>query len=228
MNTVHALLQAMARQLNDHEQSPRGAIQPTFYTWTEPHLKDALELAGQYLFSIKPSVFAKAQCHQTTELSCLVDLNGACGKVIDLLAVNGSCDNIRKKDIKTNNLTPLLKTKCNTPKGESFETYNYQFVADGIIQFEKPLPSETPITYLCAASTGVDNMTPFLIGEYSPLLMNYALWWVLLTDNDSRSNQPRWESYFIALREFVTLKMQLEFSLKDDGFDLLSQRTPQQ
>lgn len=224
--TLTTLSEYIAKQLNDHFSSPRGVAQSTYYTWTEHHIHDALDLATSYLYSIKPDAFATPSCHKTTEESCIVDLNGVCCKVLSITGVGDDCDNVEGQTQDTRSLLPLLSMHpCVNDNVLDESLHQFKTLAEGIFQFHSPLPAGTLIHYICSMPQNVSEMDDCMLSEYKLLLTNFALWQLLLTDNESRSNQPRWEMYYRAVQEFVQLKLRLEFSLRADDYILGTKQT---
>lgn len=228
MTALTDMTEFIAKQLNDHESSPRGLAQPTYYTWTEHHIKQALGLAAAYVYSLKPDLFASLACHQTTVAGCTVDLSGVCGNVLRITGVGSDCDNVVERPAESKSLLGMLSTSCTvpTPNDGSAERYTFETLAEGIVQFKEQLPVGTPIYYLCAGYDGIDNVSDSILAEYGPMLIAFALWWLLLTDNESRSNPDRWAAYYGQVQDFVTRKMQMEFSLRATDYQDGTQLTP--
>ena len=61
------LREFLARHLNDHEESARGVRQPTFFTWSEKHVAQAVELALSFLYSLIPDRFSKISEYEILE-----------------------------------------------------------------------------------------------------------------------------------------------------------------
>lgn len=217
---LERMSELIAKQLNDHSSSPRGAVQPTYYTWTKHHIHDAIQQGLSYLYAIKPDVFASPACFKVEDETCLVDLREHCCNVLSILGIGSTCDNVSEQEKNTNSLLPLLKTTCDsTSDNPSMDTYSYQFRGEGIVQFAEPVPANTLIHFICASPpASADDIPDCILAEYQPLIVPFALWFILLTDNESRSNQPRWESYYAQVRDFVQLKLSLEFSLRASDY----------
>ena len=210
-STQQDLMTFIARQLNDSADSPHGVAQDTYYTYGETHVTQALEQATQYLYALKPDLFAGKACYTTTGCSCVVDLKAQCANVLDIIGVGSLCDNTKEQAGDVNNLSSLLASECAV--GEP--TYTYKFNTEGIAQFSSPLPEGTNVFYLCSSPT---NMTDAIRGEYQPLLTAFALWWLLLTDNESRSNLDRVDRYYRMITDFITLKLKIETDLRPENF----------
>lgn len=226
MTTLKTLSEYIAKQLNDHMSSPRGVEQSTYYTWTEHHIHDALDIAAGYLYAIKPDAFATPSCHTTTKESCIVNLKEACCKVLTLTGVGSDCDNVEEQTQDTRSLLPLLMIHPCVSDDEKETLHQYTTKAEGIFQFHSPLPKGTLIHYLCALPQGISEMHECMLQEYKLLFTNFALWQLLLTDNESRSNPARWQAYYQGVQDFVQLKLRLEFSLRADDYIHGIKQTP--
>ena len=210
----------ISKQLNDHDSSPRGAVQPTYYAWTESHIHDAISQGVAYLYGIKPSLFSEKKCHLVTEKTCVIDLKKDCCNVLSILGVGSDCDNVVERGNKTNNLMCFMKPLCvassDTPE---YGAYSFEFKGEGLIQFSEPIEKNTLIWFVCSTPpSSADSIPDCIFTEYKPLIVPFALWYLLLTDNESRSNPERWNAYYQQVRDFVTLKLRIEFSLRTDQF----------
>ena len=218
---VKQIYEYIAKQLNDHENQCHGVKQGSYVVWSLDHIKDAVQCALDYLFSIYPTAFPTTiHTLNQKEDSCIIDLSCVGCKVLEVIRVgHEQCDNTTiQSTTETNNLLTMLDTSCIAPTTTEDKQYtlrqlaNDKYIADSII------PEDTPIDFLCTSPT--EELPAAFIREYSSIIKNYALWQLLLTDNESRTNQPRWESYFNALKMFVEMKLLLEFSLKEDDYYL--------
>lgn len=213
--TISSTCEFIARQLNDHEDCDHGVRQGTYHTWKEDHIKQAIQHALSYLYAIKPDTFAKPITYTTPSTSCVLDMSAACSKPLDILSVGDACDNVVLETDETNNLLGLLQTNCTTSSTDQF-TLTQKSATVYVSGSE--IPKGTTISLLCAAPPNTDTVSNDTLAEYQPLITAFALWWLLLTDNESRSNQPRWEAYFEQVRWFVETKLLIEFSLSEDDY----------
>jgi hypothetical protein len=140
--------------------------------------------------------------------------------VLSLTGVGTDCDNVEEQTQDTRSLLPLLIGHPCTDNDPTSETlHQYKSLSEGIFQFHSPIPAGTTIHYICANPQHISDMSACKLTEYKLLLTNMALWQLLLTDNESRSNPIRWDAYYRGVQDFVKLKLRLEFSLKaDDHF----------
>lgn len=215
---LSGMCEFIARQLNDHEDCDHGVRQGTYHTWKEAHIKQALSLAASYLFSIKPDSFASPISYETTSANCTIDTGEACAKPLDILAIGDNCDNVVEETEEANSLLTMMGNACATTAAEP-NTYTIKKVSDSVYTSKDVIPAGTKIILLCATPPNDISTVPnTILSEYQPLLVNFALWWLLLTDNESRSNQPRWEEYFKMVQWFVESKLLLEFSLSEDDY----------
>lgn len=203
----------IARQLNDHLDSIRGVVQGTYHTWAEPHVLEALSVAIGYLFSIKPDTFAKLRSVKLAEASCYLELS--CSKVIDVLGI-GDCHNVILDENKggTNFLT-MLPTVCTSGTASSWSLTRLN---DHLFVSSIKIPADTMITFLCAQKPKLEDVDQRIWDEYDSLLCAFALWWLLLTDNESRSNIERANLYYQMVKDYVEIKLLLEFSLNEDDY----------
>ena len=147
-------------------------------------------------------------------------------KVIDIVRIgNTQCDNVTEQPIEEiNNLLPLLNTSCVPEQDPEDKQHTIREISDTTYLSDSLISKGTPIDFVCSQPPeSLEGVPQSVQAEYRPLIVNFALWQLLLTDNESRTNQPRWDAYFNALRLFVETKMLMEFSLKEDDY-LLGRR----
>lgn len=216
------LKEFLARQLNDHSDSPSGVVQPTYFEWTNGHIEDAINLAISYLYSLIPQEFSKLKEYKVKTPTCIIEFCNQCKKFISIVSVsvNGEdCSKTYKKDAETNSLSSLLSINCTSDNSSLSDSYNWDLV-DGskcVVTFDQKLPTGAIVKYLCADnSSGIDNLN--CLSEYHPLIADYALWWLYRTDSESRSNLDRARLHFEGVKDFVTTKLLIEFSLQEDDY----------
>lgn len=225
------LKQFLAKQLNDHEDSPSGVKQATYYEWTESHICDAIHLGMCYLFSLVPQEFSKLETHTVTEEACLVDLTDQCERFINLANLSigdEKCINLNQEEESEDDsidLLPLLGGLC-SPDGkdasdEPINDYNWTVVdgSKGLLKFKPAIPAGAILSYLCAPTPDVEDLDNSVMCQYHSLIADYALWWLFRTDSESRSNLERARLHFEGVKFFVETKLRLEFSLREDDFN---------
>lgn len=213
--SLDSLIDLIARQLNDHQDSSQGIEHPSYVTWVRPHIEGALSMALGYLLSIKPDTFSRIVTYVTSETSCYLKL--PCSKVLDVLQVGTQCNNAHVIETSGQiSLISLLTATCHaTPTNPQYEFVNK---GNGIYQVTPAIPKGTTITFLCSSLPSLSQIDDGLLTEYQPLLLNFALWFLLLTDNESRSNLDRAQLYYTAVKDFVETKLLIEFSLREDDY----------
>lgn len=216
----------LARQLNDHSESPSGVIQKTYFEWTENHLADAVQLALCYVYSILPQEFSELETYTVTESDCVISFCDECPRFIGLVSLkigDEDCIELNEKSGKTNSLSSLLFTSCiNKDDDEAEDSYEWNVVDGGtcIIKFDKKLPIGAEIRYLCAPPPeDIDSLNDARMCQYLGLIADYALWWLFRTDSESRSNLERARLHFEGVKDFVTTKLLIEFSLREDDYN---------
>ena len=209
----------IARQLNDHADCDHGVRQGTYHTWKEAHIKQALDIALSYLYTLKASDFAEVITFNTTKSGTTLDTSAACTKPLKLISVGGDGDNVEVQTEETNDLLGLMSAGC-TDGNTSNSTVILRQLSSSVYSGKEVIPAGTPITLLCATPPNIGTVSNEVLTEYQILITSFALWWLLLTDNESRSNQPRWEAYYTAMKDFVEQKLLLEFSLQEDDYIL--------
>lgn len=220
--------QFIAKQLNDHSESPSGVVQATYYEWTESHVTDAVNLGICYLYSLLPSKFSKSQVHILNRPECVVEFCELCSKFMNLISVTvdgEECIEIEEADDDVNDLCSLLATSCENGEDGTTPiddiTWKRINGSDCIIKFNNALPSGSAIKYLCSMPPdGLDDLGDDKLCEYGGLIADYALWWLFRTDSESRSNLERARLHFEGVKNFVETKLLLEFSLSEDKYDL--------
>lgn len=217
--TVSDLSEFIARQLNDHEDCDHGVRQGTYTTWKEPHIVQAIEHALSYVYTLVPDRFTKVVTYTTPSASCILDASGVCTKVVDLLSVGDDCDNVNIEREETNDLLALLSPSCPSSTEDEKQQFTLKRKTGSIYVSGSEIPANTKITVLCASSPDVATVSNEILLEFQPLISSLALWWLLLTDNESRSNEARWKDYYIMAKDFVETKLLLEFSLQEDDYN---------
>lgn len=215
----------IARQLNDHSESPSGVVQPTYFEWTEGHITEAVGLGICYLYSLLPDKFSNPNSHILTTSECVIEFCETCYKFMNVIAVTiegDKCVDIEEDDEDSNDLNDLLATSCVIDVGTETDDITWKRIdgTDCIIRFSQPLPAGTSIRYLCSAPPdGLDDFSEQMLCEYGSLIADYALWWLFRTDSESRSNLSRASLHFEGVKQFVETKLLLEFSLSEDDYN---------
>ena len=229
--------QFLARQLNDHSDSPSGVVQPTYTEWTEAHITDALELAVCYVYSLIPQEFSTLQKLVVAESSCVIEFKDSCERfagVVNLQIGTDMCVPLHQmedgeqypEDCRANSLMGLFGDVCGTIEPSDNEikrdsTYYWNEVdgSNSAVKFDKALPVGAIVTYSCSSPPPLDELDNSEQCQYYPLIADYALWWLYRTDTESRSNLERANLHYRAVRDFVETKLLIEFSLREDDFD---------
>lgn len=204
----------IARQLNDHQDSHLGVKQGTFHTWSEPHIKEAIEMALSYLFSLRPDLFSEINSIKLPEPTCTIEF--PCCKVLEVLGI-GACLNVSiNEDRSANNFLTMLPMLCAVDKAKSWSLVR---INNNTFASAQLIPADTLIRYLCAGlPDDIAKVEECIFNEYNTLIVGFALWWLLLTDNESRTNLERVDRYYQMVKDFVELKLLLEFSLNEDDY----------
>jgi len=217
----------LARQLNDHEDSARGVVQPTHFTWHKDHVAEAIKLAFAFLFTLIPEEFSEVKELTVNKADCLISFCGQCKKfmsVVDMQIGDVKCIKLTEEsDEDTNALLGLLTTKCYS--GEDTENdvqdeYNWSMVdsTNCVVRFSDELPVGAKIRYTCAKMPNVTLIDDSSMTEYLPIIAEFAMWWLYRTDSESRSNLLRAELHFNSLRWLVETKLKTEFTIREDDY----------
>ena len=233
------LKEFLARQLNDHSESPSGVVQKTFYEWTETHIEQAIELAKCYVYSLVPQEFVELREFTVTEADNIFNMKELCPRFINLAGVessDGDSVDASEKDGEIRSLINLLDTKCSTSncssnnsslldsdedEEEELQDLTYD-VLDGtkdVLVFSQEVPVGTVFRYACASSPTDANLDDDELCQYHGLIADYALWWLFRTDSESRSNLDRARLHFESMQSFVQQKLLIEFSLREDDYN---------
>jgi len=237
-----SLKEFVARQLNDHCESPSGVKQDTYTEWTESHICDALQLGLCYLYSLIPQEFSELKTYTVSEGTCVVDLSSQCERFISLVNMSigdTQCVDLNQEDESEDedsiDLLPLLGDLCVSESASSSDdennddeeiTYNWT-VADGstsVLKFNPDIPAGTVLTYLCAPTPSIETIDDANLCQYHSMIADYALWWLFRTDSESRSNLERATLHFQAVQFFVETKLRIEFSLREDDYNYGSRK----
>lgn len=218
----------IAKQLNDHHESPSGVEQATYTEWTYSHIDDAITMATMYLYTIIPNVFTDIKTKAVKESSCLVSFcdDDDCDQFIEVLAV-GDCEGLEKVEVETNDLLPMFDMGCKISSDDKGVKRTYQVLDNMpcVLKFKEPVPVGTELTYVCAKTPTTEDMENSKYAKYLPLIADYALWWLYRTDTESRSNLQRASMHFESVKDFVTNTLLMEFTLRDDGYNYGRRRT---
>jgi hypothetical protein len=219
------LKEFLARQLNDHCESPAGIVKKTFYEWGEGHICDAVNLAMCYVYSLIPQDFTTTETLVLKADTKIVDFSSVCEKYTAFICLelpNGDIAEVTEKDAAVRDLMPLLANKCTTSSSSSNpESFTFDNV-DGskdILLFKPAVPAGSKIMFSCAKAPSADSITDDQLCQYGPLIAEYALWWLFRTDSESRSSLERAKLHYQAISDFVTTKLLLEFSLDEDDYN---------
>lgn len=222
------LKEFIARQLNDHSDSQSGVVQKTYTEWSEQHICDAVCLGITYLYSIVPEEFQTLLTEKLSKAACVVDFKSQCkkfGRVVSITNANGdACIPAMEKDANIRSLSSLLTDRCRQTTSGGIDaaptSYTYDVIdgATGIVKFADVLPKGTTIQYTCGNAPTLNDLDSETLLPYQSMIAEYALWWLFRTDTESRSNLERARLHFEALKFFVTTKMLVEFSLREDDY----------
>lgn len=212
----------LARHLNDHVESARGVRQPTFYTWSETHVKQAVEVALSFLYSLIPDRFGRMETFELEDEECVLSFCDKCNKFLGLVNVEidgKKCLDLEERDAKTNNLFKFLNNKCSDAE-DTISTYTWVYVDNSacIVRFDKPLPKGAIISYLCAKPPELEDLESDYLKEYLSIVAEYAAFWLFRTDSESVSNLQRAAQHFEAVKFLVQTKLLIEFSLREDDY----------
>ena len=215
----------LARQLNDHDESPSGVRQKIYFEWTEKHICDAIELSLCYLYSLLPQEFSEPKQLTVAERNCVINFCESCNRFLGLISGefgDNKCISFNEVSGSTNSLSSLLSSVCATKsEDEADDSYDWEVVNGSkcVIKFNEELPKGFVINYLCAMPPNLDDLTDDKLCEYLSFIADCSLWWLFRTDSESRSNLDRARLHFEGMRYFVETKLLLEFSLREDDYN---------
>lgn len=208
------VVEFVARQLNDHSDSPSGVEQPTYTEWTETHIEEAVRLGWLYLYSIHPQAFTTVKTKTLNSDNCVVSFCEECDKFIEIISIDG-CNNPEPIDARTNDLGDLLKSNCENEESISYTVLDN---APCSIRFRGSV-SGAVVSYLCAEAPTHINTDDAKFIPFIPFIVDYALWWLYRTDTESRSNLSRAELHYAAVRDYIQNTLLIEFSMREDDFN---------
>ena len=224
------LREFLARHLNDHEESARGVRQPTFFTWSEKHVAQAVELALSFLYSLIPDRFSKISEHEIKEEDCVISFCDFCEKFMGIVDVeiNGKkCIKLDQTGEDARSLIDLLDIGCSDNNDDPYDkNYTWEYVPNStcVIKFKNPLPRGAKVRYLCSKKPTLEELEA--LEEFLPIVAEYAAFWLYRTDSESRSNLERARMHYESLVFLVNTKLQIEFSLRDDEHIFGRRKTP--
>jgi len=217
----------LARQLNDHEDSARGVVQPTHFTWHKNHIENAINLAFAFLYSLIPEEFSEIKTLEVDTKDCLVSFCDECKKfmsVIDIQIGDTTCIKLTEEsDEETNALGDLLSIECKREGSDENivnDEYSWSMIdsTNCVIQFSEEIPVGAKIRYTCAKVPDIGMIDDPEMKEYMPIIAEFAMWWLYRTDSESRSNLLRAELHFSSLKWLVENKLKTEFSIREDDY----------
>lgn len=213
----------LARHLNDHEESARGVRQPTFFTWSEKHVAQAVELALSFLYGIIPDRFSKLETREIDEEDCVLYFCDRCEKfmgIVDVEIDGKKCIKLDEKGVEARNLLEMLDIGCSdkseTENDKEKKNYTWEFVKNSVctVKFENPLPKGSKVRYLCSRKPSIEELES--IEEFMPIVAEYAAYWLYRTDSESRSNLERAEQHRQAFVFLVRTKLAIEIDLRNN------------
>lgn len=219
MSEMINLKELVARQLNDHHDSPSGAQQNTYFEWTEEHITDALVSALTYLYSLAPEKFSDLKTFTTTKETCIINFCAICSNFLSVVDV-GDCSNVNEITGDVNSLSSLLSSECSDSNDTILSTYEYEVVngSDCTVKFAEPVKKGVIISYMCASHPDATDLDNSSLVQYHSILISFALWLLMLTDSESKSNLDRAGMYYRQIQDYVELKLLLDFSLREDDY----------
>jgi len=214
MTTLDELSQLIAMQLNDHEAQQHGVEQESYYTYIYPHVLTALNECMGFLYAILPDEFTRLFCKEITEDTCLIDLNNDCEQVKGLFSVGSGCDNLYVVDDDKYDLMSIISSRCNASLDEIEDNkYGYRQLSKGIYQFNRRVEAGQKVYYTCSKFFKVEGATSEFLSKHRAILIPYALWLILLTDNESRSNLDRSQLYYKQVETYLQTRFSIDKSL---------------
>lgn len=228
------LREFLARHLNDHEESARGVRQPTFFTWSEAHVAQAVELALSFLYSLIPDRFSKIAEYEIEEEDCVLTFCDFCEKFMGIVDVeiNGKkCIKLDQTGEDARSLINMLNIGCSEDDDDPYDkNYTWEYVPNStcVVKFENPLPKGAKVRYLCSKKPDLSELEKSSFEEYLPIVAEYSAAWLYRTDSESRSNLERARMHLEALQWLVQTKLSIEFSLRDDEHIFGQRKTPYQ
>ena len=220
----------LARQLNDHEESARGVRQGTFFTWSEAHVGQAVDMALSFVYSLIPDTFSRIETIDVKEEDCVFEFCDVCEKflgIVDIEIDGEKCIEMDKKGEKARSLIGMLSIGC-TDKEEEEEkekeeskkdkNYTWEFVYNSVcaVKFENPLPVGSKIRYVCSRKPKESDLKTKAWEEYLPIIAEYSAYWLFRTDSESRSNLERAEMHRETLEWLVKTKLGMEIDLRNN------------
>ena len=171
MLTQSKIRELILFQLADHIETPKGAVQPTYYSWAERHVDGAIDAAVQF---VKQSLYSQGslkttsvKCNTTVATDCtILDLRNACEEVTDIISVNGEKATVSK------NFDMMLMLRA--------DTYAYERMGKSVFRFIKVIPQGSKVVYACS------DIAETAFANHATIVINYALY--LLTNADIESN----------------------------------------
>ena len=222
------LREFLARHLNDHEESARGVRQTTFFTWSETHVKQAVELALSFVYSLIPDTFSRIETVDVEEEDCVFEFCDVCEKflgIVDVEIDGEKCIKMDKKGEKARSLIGMLSIGCTKDVEEEEKeedpkekNYTWEFVHNTTcaVKFENPLPVGSKIRYVCSRKPKESDLETKAWEEYLPIIAEYSAYWLYRTDSESRSNLDRAEMHRRTLEWLVKTKLDLEIDLRNN------------
>lgn len=216
------LREFLARHLNDHEESARGVRQTTFFTWSEAHVREAVELALAFVYSLIPDNFSRVETIDVEEEDCVFEFCDVCEKfmgIVDIEIDGEKCIKMDKTGEKARSILKMLSIGC-TPEEETElnKNYTWEFVENTtcVVKFENPLPKGSKIRYICSRKPDESELEKNAFEEYLPIIAEYSAYWLYRTDSESRSNIDRAELHRRTLEWLVRIKLEIEIDMRNN------------
>jgi hypothetical protein len=218
------LVEFLARHLADWSDSTHGAVQEKHFTYPEEYVRQAVEMGVAYTYALAPERFTVEKRYVVQEEDCIVSLCGECNRFMNIVAVGDGCNFIESTN-DSYNLLNLLGNTCSTDEHDE-NVYTYQKL-DGsacTLKFAQPVKKGTVIRYLCGDKPTNDEMFS-MFEDYLPIVAEYAIIWLFLTDSESKSSLERATLHYNILRDMVATRLAIELSAFSEDM-MFGQRRP--
>ena len=218
----------LARHLNDHEESARGVRQGTFFTWSEAHVREAVDVALSLVYSLIPDTFSRVETVDVKDEDCVFEFCDVCEKfmgIVDVEIEGEKCIKMDKKGEKARSLIRMLRIGCTDDLEKEEEedkvkdkNYTWEFVHNTtcVVKFENPLPKGSKIRYICSRKPSEEDLNKKAFEEYLPIIAEYSAYWLYRTDSESRSNLQRADLHRQTFENLIQVKLGLEVDVRNN------------
>lgn len=206
--------------------------------WSDNEIKKCVEESIHYLFALRKDLFSKPKVLTLKKGECLLRACDDCSAITDVIMADGkTCNEIEEKndeDTKSLKFLSCYLDDCDTKDcywnnntEDGYDPISYKRLESSpcTIRFEEPPDRDVEIEVMCAPVDPIKAGLPDSICNdlFSPIV-DMTLSRLYLIDHKDSYDLERSNSHYTLFKDFMTLKLGLDYSLIDEDWLLNRQR----